>query len=107
MLDKSFFVSPEVVGKDVQLKDGSTHKLHFRRVSSYDYQRFLNCLRSPSIDDRGMAYHVLVAASLCDEDGKPALSLEKAKELEEGVLERLFAAALDLNKRVEDEPGNA
>lgn len=107
MLDKSFFVSPEVVGKDVQLKDGSTHKLYFRRVSSYDYQRFLNCLRSPSIDDRGMAYHVLVAASLCDADGKAALTLEKAKELEEAVLERLFSAALELNRRVEDKQGNA
>lgn len=107
MLDRKFFVSPEVVGKDIQLKDGSTHQLYFRRVSSYDYQRFLNCLRSPAIDDRGMAYHVLVAASLCDADGKVALTLEKAKELEEGVLERLFAAALELNKRQEDEPGNA
>lgn len=107
MLDKSFFVSPEVIGKDVQLKDGSTHKLYFRRVSSYDYQRFLNCLRSPSIDDRGMAYHVLVAASLCDADGKSALTLEKAKELEEAVLERLFAAALELNRRAEDGSGNA
>jgi len=107
MLDKSFFVSPEVVGKDLELKDGSTHKLYFRRVSSYDYQRFLNCLRSSSIDDRGMAYHVLVAASLCDADGKAALTLEKAKELEEAVLERLFAAALELNRRVEDEQGNA
>ena len=57
-------------------------------------------------DERAEAAHILVAASLCEADGKPALTVEKARTLKSEALDPLFAAALEINKR-EDVAGNA
>lgn len=106
MLGDAFFVSPSVNKRTVQLADGTEHELYFCKVSSYEYNRFLHHLGSKVADDRAEAPHILVAASLCEPNGKPVLTLEKSKSLKPEVLDLLFEKAFEINKKVPAE-GNA
>lgn len=99
MLGDAFFVSPSVNKRTVKLGDGSEHDLYFRKVSSYDYSRFLAHAGSKIPDERAEAAHILVAASLCESDGKPVITVEKARTLKSEALDPLFAAALEINKK--------
>lgn len=106
MLGDAFFVSPSVNKRTVTLADGSVHELYFRKVSSYDYSRFIAHAGSKVPDERAEAANILVAASLCEADGKPVLTVEKARSLKSEALDPLFTAALEVNQR-EGAPGNA
>ena len=106
MLGDAFFVSPSVNKRTVKLADGTEHELYFRKVSSYDYNRFIQNWTSKVPDERAEAPHLLVVASLCESDGKPVLTMDKAKQLKSEVLDPLFLAAFDLNKK-EAAEGNA
>lgn len=105
MLGDAFFVSPSVNKRTVKLGE-TEHELYFRKVSSYDYSRFLSHISSKVSDERAEAPHILVAASLCESDGKPVLTVEKARTLKSEALDALFSAALDVNKK-EPAEGNA
>ncbi|UXC34779.1 hypothetical protein [Cupriavidus gilardii] len=106
MLSESFFTPSAVNKRTIKLADGTEHELYFRKVSSYDYSRFLAYAASKVPEERAEAAHVLVAASLCEADGKPALTVEKARTLKSEALDPLFAAAMEVNKR-EPVEGNA
>lgn len=106
MLGDAFFVSPSVNKRTVALADGSEHVLYFRQVSSYDYSRYIANAISKVPDERAEAALILVCASLCEADGAPVLTVEKARNLKPEALDPLFAAAMEVNKR-EDKPGNA
>lgn len=106
MLGKDLFVTPSIEERPVKLADGSERKLPFCKVSSFDWQRFVECLRSQDPDQKALSRYVLIAASLCDLDGKPSLSLEKAKSLNHDVADSMFAQALSVNnphKKAEDQ----
>lgn len=105
MLGDAFFVSSAVNKRTIKLGDGE-HELYFRKVSSYDYSRFLAHASSKLPDERAEAAHILVAASLCESDGKAALTVERARQLKGEALDALFAAAMEVNKR-EPVEGNA
>lgn len=45
----------------------------------------------------GGARAVLIAYSLCDEDGKPALSQERAASLRSAVMKRMVDVIIDLH----------
>lgn len=106
MLGDAFFVSPSVNKRTVRLPDGTEHELYFRKVSSYDYSRFIAHAGSKVPDERAEAAHILVAASLCEADGKPAITVERARTLKPEALDPIFAMAMEINKR-EEVQGNA
>lgn len=104
MLGNAFFKSDAVHKRTVSL-GGQEHDLYFQRVSAYDMGRFAHHFNSADPNYKAEAACILVAASLCEADGKPVLTIEKARELTPEALTALFGPALEVNKR-EDVKGN-
>lgn len=114
MLDASLFISDKVESREIKLADGSSHQLHFRHLPVQQWELF--ALQSNSHDETvsSLAAARLVAAGLCDEAGKPALTLEQVCQLKRPVFRRIFEALLSVNAytragaaQVEDEAGKA
>jgi len=97
MLDKSFFVSTEVVEREVELADGNKHKLFFRELTSNDIARYVNALNSTDNAVQISANANLLAKSLCEADGKPAITAEQAEQLKPGVIGPLLEAVQEVN----------
>lgn len=106
-LPKGFFVSPEIGEREVKLP-GGVEKLWFRKVSSFDWERFLSAARSQDIDQRAMRTHILIAAALCDPDGETSLTIEQAQKLVPEVAAAIYTEAFLFNHKptVEVESGN-
>lgn len=102
-----FFVSTEVYERKVTLADGSEHVLHFRELPVTEFRRFALAERSQDEDVRVGSLSLLIAASLCQPDGKPAMTFEEASRLKPAVATALFDAALSVSKPDADEAGNA
>ncbi len=92
-----FFVSDEIHERTVELGDGSTHTLHFRELPVTELRRFAQAERSEDDDIRAASVSKLIAASLCDQDGKPAMSAEQAGQLKPKVANAIFAALMSVN----------
>jgi hypothetical protein len=97
MLNESFFVSNQVQEKTVKLADGSEHTLYFKELPAVEFRRFALAEQSENDDVRAMSVAKLIAASLCDADGKPALTAEKALQLKAGAMNAIFEAMLEVN----------
>lgn len=98
MLDKSFFVSQEIHEKEVELADGSKHVLYFKEIPAVEYQKFR--IAQQSVDDNVQAGALakLIAASLCEPGGDPAITYEQALLLKPEPMNALFAAIMEVNK---------
>lgn len=94
---EGFFVSVEVHERKVTLADGSEHVLHFRELPVTEFRRFALAERSEDDDVRVGSMSQLIAASLCEPDGKPAMSFEEAARLKPKVASALFEAALSVS----------
>lgn len=97
MLDKSLFVSTEVVEREVELPDGKKHKLFFKELTAADIARYVNALNSVDEEVRVMANPKLLALSLCEEDGKEAITVEQALKLKPSVIGPLLDALREVN----------
>lgn len=93
----SFFVSAEIHPRDVVLADGSVHKLHFRELPSSMYRKFQIAEQSDDEDVRAGSMAKMIAASLCEPDGSPAMTYEQALELKPNVANRLFGKVISLD----------
>lgn len=102
MLPDSLFVSALVHQRDVTLPDGSTHPMHFRELPAVEFIKFSNAHRSGSEDAKAGAACRLVAASLCEASGKPAMDLDRALTLKPDALNALFSAVMEVNGRTPD-----
>ena len=103
---ESFFVSDDVHERKVELADGSGHTLHFRELPAVEFRKFGLAERSEDDEVRAEAMVRLIAASLCEPDGKPAMTLDQARKLKSHVAAALFDAVLDVNRVHKGEPGN-
>lgn len=97
MLNEAFFVSTVVHEKKVKLSDGSEHVLFFRELPAVEFRRFTLAEQSENEDVRASSLAKLIAASLCDPDGKPAISVEKALMLKASAMNAIFEAMLEVN----------
>lgn len=97
MLDNSFFVSTKVQEREVSLADGKKHKLYFKEITAADVARYLNALNSSDEDSRSTANQKLISLSLCDADGKLAITFEQACQLKANVIVPLLNAVSDVN----------
>lgn len=93
----AFLVSAEIQEREVELADGSKHLLHFRELPVVEYRKFQIAEQSADPDVRSGSMAKLIAASVCEPDGSPALTYEQALQLKPGPCNALFAAILSLN----------
>jgi hypothetical protein len=108
MLSEAFFVSQTIHQKEVTLPDGSKHVLHFKEVPAADFRRYLLAERSNDQQERAESVHRLIAVSLCEPDGRPAITVERAATLKPAAAGALFSAVLEVaGMRPGDQPGNA
>ena len=97
MLDKSLFVSTEVVEREVELADGKKHKLFFKELTAADIARYVNALNSSDEEVQVMASPKLIALSLCEADGKAAITVEQALQLKPTVIGPILDAVREVN----------
>lgn len=97
MLDKSLFVSGEVIEKTVTLPDGSKHTMWFKELPAVDFRKFVLAEQSSDEDVRATSMAKLIAMSLCEKDGKPALSFKKAQELNAPAMNSIVQAIMEVN----------
>lgn len=97
MLDKSLFVSTEVVEREVELPDGKKHKLFFKELTAADIARYVNALNSSDEEVNVLANPKLLALSLCEADGKAAITVEQALQLKLGVIGPILEVLREVN----------
>lgn len=98
MLDKSFFVSEAVHEKEVALGDGSKHIIYFKELPAIEYSKFHIAQSSLDDDVKAGSIAKLIAASLCDKDGKSAITYEQAIKLKPEPMNAIFVALMEVNK---------
>ena len=97
MLDSSFFASAEVQKREVALSDGKKHTLYFKELPAIEFTRYFNAVNSTDENVALMASAKLIAAGVCDADGKPAVTVEQAATLKPGPLGAILDALRDVN----------
>lgn len=97
MLNESFFVSEKVQEKKVTLADGSEHILYFKELPAVEFRRFALAEQSENEDIKAASVAKLIASSLCEPDGKPAITFEKALQLKASAMNAIFEAMLEVN----------
>lgn len=97
MLNESFFVSDQIQEKKVSLADGSEHILYFKELPAIEFRRFALAEQSENEDIKAASVAKLIAASLCEPDGKPAITFEKALQLKASAMNAIFEAMLEVN----------
>lgn len=96
-LDKSLFVNGEVFEREVKLSDGSCHKLYFKQLAAVEFRRFYLNEQSTDEDVQAGSMAKLIAASLCEPDGKPAITFKQALQLKTNAATAIAAAVLEVN----------
>jgi endoglucanase Acf2 len=97
MLDKILFVSTEVQEKKVTLPDGSVHSLYFKELPAVEFRRFAIAEQSDNDDIKACSLAKLISVSLCDADGKPAITFDQALQLKASAMTAIFEAMLEVN----------
>lgn len=102
----SLLVSDEIQEREVALPNGEKHTLHFREVPVVVFRRFQIAEGSDDDEVRASSIARLIQSSLCEPDGKPALTIEQACKLKPAAASALLDAVLEVSGRKTD-PGNA
>ena len=97
MLNESLFVSEKVIEKEVTLSDGTSHKLYFKELPALEFRKFYIAEQSQDEDVQAASMAKLVAASLCEPDGKPAVTVKKALQLKGSALTAIVEAIMQIN----------
>jgi hypothetical protein len=97
-LDDSLFVSGAVVERTVTLGDGSERKLWFKEVGGTDYRFFQLAESSDDELTRASSIARLIAAAVCEPDGKPCMSAERAMQLKPHVQTAMLKEILEMNR---------
>ena len=82
-------------------------RLHFRELPAVEMIKYRDAIDSGDDEKRAAAAVRLVAASLCEPDGSPAMTWERALELRAGPLNALFSAVLEVNAQPVKKSGSA
>ena len=96
-LPSSLFVSSEVQTREVELPDGQKHTLYFKALPAVEFRKFQLAEFSDNDDVKANSMSKLIAASLCEPDGKLALTLKDAERLHPLAANALVGAILDIN----------
>lgn len=96
-MDNALFVSDTIHERTVTLADGTKHVLHFKEVPAIEFRRYYKAEQSEDEAIAAGSMARLIAASLCEADGKPALTYEKALTLKVTVQTAIFTEVLSVN----------
>lgn len=96
-LADSLFVSNEVFTREVELPNGEKHPLYFKQIPAAEFRRFQLAEQSENEDTRAGSIAKLICASLCEADGKPAITYTQALKLTAGAANAILTAVLDVN----------
>lgn len=96
-LSTQFFASTEIQKREVELPDGSKHTLHFKELPAVEFRKFQMAESSEDEEVRATSIAKLIASSLVEEDGKPAISLKDASRLNSAAANSIMAAILEIN----------
>jgi hypothetical protein len=97
MIDPAFFTKEALVTREVALPDGSKHQIHFRELSAMEFRRFQLSEQSGDDEKRAGSMASLISASVCDPDGKTAMTVPQANRLSPAAANALVTAILDVN----------
>jgi hypothetical protein len=97
MIDAALFVSDKVHEKQVTLPDGSTHALYFKELPAVEFRKFAIAESSEDEAVQANSMAKLIAASLCEPDGKPAITLKDAQRLTASAMTAIAAAIMEVN----------
>lgn len=96
-LHKSFFISPALHERKVLLSDGVEHVIHFRELGGHEFVRFREQQRSDDQEIRAQAVPALLALSVCNPDGSPAMTKDQAMKLKASAMSALMTACMEVN----------
>ena len=96
-LNDSLFVSDKIIEKQVKLADGSVHSLFFRELPAVEFRKFYNAERSEDENVQAGSMAKLIAASLCEPDGKPAITEKQALKLTAPAMNAIAIAVMEVN----------
>ena len=114
MLADTLFLSVALNKRTITLPDGTEHALLFKEAGSGVFRAYWRA--DADADAQDLAAARLIAASLVNEDGSPAITVERAAQLKPAVSGQIVAAILEVNGflkqqpkpgQPEAEPGNA
>lgn len=105
-LSASLFVSDTLHAREVKLPDGSVHTLHFRELPAVEFRKFYRAEQSDDDAKQSGSMASLIAACLCEPDGKPAITIKKALTLNAAATNAIMAAILEVNGFSKGEAGN-
>lgn len=96
-LPESLFVSAAPIAKSV-LFDGVEHTLYFRELPAVEFRK--QHLAETSNDERKKAAALgrLLAAGLCDEEGKPVMTEAQACQLKPLASSKLLQLLMEVNR---------
>ena len=100
-LPTSLFVSAQVQGREVTLPNGETHVLFFKEVPAVTFKAFNRLQTSDKPEEQDSAMALLISESMCDDEGKRALTFGQACQLRLDATTAIFKAVLDVNGRGE------
>lgn len=98
-LDNSLFASQDVEAHDIELGDGSKHKLYFKEATAGAFSDYSAALRSDDVKERAKAPAIIIAACLCEPDGSAAITREKVMELKIDPMNRIFMKCLEVSTK--------
>jgi hypothetical protein len=96
-LPNTFFTSQEVQEREVTLADGTKHTLCFKELPAVEFRKFQMAESSEDEEVRAASIAKLIAASLVEKDGKPALTMKQALQLKGAAANAIMSAILDVN----------
>jgi hypothetical protein len=96
-LHDAFFAGAELHQREIALADGSKHVLHFKELPATEFRKFYIAEASKDEDVQAGSMAKLISASLCDPDGKPAISYKQALNLKPAAARALLNAVLEIN----------
>lgn len=96
-LPTSFFVSDDIHERKVKLGDEEEHVLYFRELSHTDFRKFFDDEKSQDENVRAAAVARMISMSLCEPDGKPAMTAKDAIRLKPAIANAIADNILDVN----------
>lgn len=104
-LAKSLFISDEIHEAEVKLPNGEAHKLHFKELSAVEFRKFHMAEYSDDDEIKATSMAKLIASSLVEPDGKAALTLKQALNLNSAATNAIITVILSINGFGEQKKG--
>lgn len=95
-LSASLFVSDKIHEQKVKLGT-EEHTLYFKELPAVEFRKFFLAEQSKDEDQQAGSISKLIAMSLCEPDGKPALTEQKAAQLTAAAAIEITNVILSIN----------